>query len=88
MGHEVYVVVDKAARMPARCWGRYRRVAVVEVVDPDVRVPAIDARCRNVVRVVRVWERLNVGQTARCAFARAMVEAQELAAKLNAGGAA
>lgn len=26
-----YVVMDRATKMPASCWGRYRRVAVVEV---------------------------------------------------------
>lgn len=78
-----YIVVSKAARMPAGCWGRYRRVAVVEVRDPKAPVPAIDERGRNVVRIVETWERLNVGRTDKCAFERAMAEARAMADELN-----
>jgi len=84
-----YVVMDASAHMPRSCWGRYRRVAVVEV-DPDALpegalAPAmISERARGCVRVVETWERLNVGKTGRCAYARALAEAEALAAELNA----
>lgn len=85
-----FVVVSAAAAMPSSCWGRYRRVAVVEV-DP-ARLPdgaatprMISERARGVVRIVRTWERLNVGATDRCAFGRAMAEAETEADRLNSG---
>lgn len=79
-----FIVVSKCARMPASCWGRYKRVAVVEVIDPAIAVPAIDARRKNVVRIVRTWEKLNAGSTERCAYSRALAEARALATELNA----
>lgn len=68
--------------MPNSCWGRYRRVAVLEVETGTV--PAmISGRARGVVRVVQTWEKRHVGTTDRCAYERAVAEAQELAAELN-----
>ena len=78
------MLLDKAAKMPGTCWGKYRRVAVLEVVQGTI--PAmISKRARGVVRVVAKWEKLNVGTTHRCAFQRALDEAHILAAQLNSG---
>lgn len=44
----------------------------------------ISARVRGVVRIVKTWEKLHVGQIARCAYDRAVAEARELAARMNA----
>ena len=82
-----FIVKDSAAQMPAACWGRYRRVAVLEVEDrvkDDRDVKAISENARGVLRVVETWERLRDGSTERCAFMRALREAQEVAATLNA----
>lgn len=78
-----FVVVDSCARMPRSCWGRYRRVAVLECVAGYVPT-RIDARGRGVVRIVRRWERLFDGTTDRCAYATARREADALAEALNA----
>jgi len=73
--------------MPSSCWGVYRRVGVVEIdpaqVDPTRTRLSIDARRRGVVRVVETWERCNVGSTDRCAYRRALREAQQLADVLD-----
>ena len=63
-----YIVQTAAARMPASCWGRYRRAAVLEIdlsALPSGRTaPAmISTRARGVSRVVQTWERLHVGTT-------------------------
>ena len=79
-----FIVQDAAAFMPSSCWGVYRRVAVLEVDAPSKRVAMISTRARGCHRVVKTWERLNVGKTDRCAFNRAYAEAEKLAAELNA----
>jgi hypothetical protein len=82
-----YTVMTAAAKMPASCWGRYGRVAVVELDDTGTRPKMISPRARGIARIVRVWEGLNIGKTDRCAYARAFDEALELAAELNGGAA-
>jgi hypothetical protein len=77
-----YIVMHRAAKMPNTCMGQYRRVAVVEV-DGDSEPKMISERARGVVRIIKTWERLNVGTTDRCAFHRAMAEAREMAGRLN-----
>lgn len=82
-GGTEYVVRSAAARMPSSCWGTYRRVAVLEVVR-GYQPPRIDARCAGVVEITATWERRHVGGTSRCAYARALAEAEVMAARLNA----
>ena len=79
-----YIVMTASAKMPLTCKGRYGRVAVVEVEDPNVTPKMISERARNVRRVVETWERQYWGRTDRCAFYRAVGEAQQMADKLNA----
>lgn len=81
-----YVVKASRAKMPATCWGTYRRVAVLEV-ERGTKPRMISARARGVVRVVRTWERC-ADRGTNTAFARALREARELAAALNAEAAA
>lgn len=78
-----YIVKTAAACMPTTCWGTYRRVAVLEVEDRVEDVAMISERARGCVRVVETWERLNVGTTERCAYARALREAEALCDRLN-----
>jgi hypothetical protein len=84
-----FQVMSSTAPMPSSCRGQYRRVAVVEV-DTDAlhelgqtRPSKIDDWAQGMVRVAEMWERCSVGKTSRSAYARAMVEAEEMAAKLN-----
>jgi hypothetical protein len=79
-----YIVQSAAACMPSSCRGTYRRVAVLEVEDDVERAAMISPRARGVIRVVRTWERRNVGRTSRCAYAIALAEAEALAAELGA----
>jgi len=82
-----YLVQTASAKMPTSCrFGRYRRVAVLEVEAGVTEVAMISTRARGVVRVVATWERCSVGSTERCAYARALTEARALAARLGAGG--
>ena len=83
-----YIVVEKSAKMPTSCWGRYVRLGLL-VVDP-AEIPEggprmISDRARGVVRVVTTRERCHVGRTDRCAAARARAELEDLAGRLNAG---
>ena len=78
-----FIVKTAAASMPNSCWGKYGRVAVLEVVADGPPPKIISARARGVVRVVRTWERLFWGSSSRCAFERARRAAQELADELN-----
>jgi hypothetical protein len=86
----IEAIVMSASCSPARnCWGRYKRVAVV-VVDRDVlrelgrEVPQMISRhAKGVVRIVKLWENQNVGTTVNCAYQRALVEASDLADKIN-----
>jgi len=79
-----YIVQTAAACMPSSCWGRYGKVAVLEVDAGLERVAMISARSRGCRRVVALWDRRHVGGD-RSAFAVARRDAEELAARLNAG---
>jgi hypothetical protein len=83
------IVMSASCTPAANCWGRYKRVAVV-IVDRDVlrelgrEFPTmISKNAKGAVRIVRTWENQNVGATANCAYRRALIEAQELADKIN-----
>ncbi len=78
-----FIVQTAAANMPASCWGRYGKVAVLEVDAGLEFVHAITDRSRGCHQVVAVWDRLNIGSTDRCAFAIAEDEAYNYAAALN-----
>ena len=78
-----FIIKTSAAAMPESCWGRYRRVAVLEVEDGAPTPKMISTRARGVVRIVRVWEDRHVGKTSRCAYDRALAEAEEMVARLN-----
>ena len=79
-----FIVMSRSAHMPPGCWGEYRRVAVVETTLPAPFEPRmISERSTGVVRIVDTWEKLNVGTSDRCAYAKALAEAEALADKLN-----
>ena len=80
-----FVVMSSCAHMPNSCWGTYRRVALVEVV-AGAKPKMISDRARGVVRVVQTWERLSVGSTARCAYRRALAEAEQLHQQVDPEG--
>ena len=79
-----FIVMTARAKMPVRCFNSasYHRVAVLEVEVGAVPT-MISARERGVVRVVATWERLFKGKTKRCAFERALAEAEQMATELN-----
>lgn len=84
-----HIVQTASANMPSSCWGKYGRIAVLEIDETQLpqgkaRPSMISTHARGVVRVVRTWERLNIGITDRCAFERALKEAKALRDKLNA----
>lgn len=84
-----YIVMTAAAAMPSSCWGTYRRVAVVELdleacEKYNIKEPKmISEHARGIKRIIAVWEKCNVGKTARCAYQRALAEAQALADEWN-----
>ena len=80
----MYIVMTAAAKMPASVHAPYRRVAVVAVESPNTAPKMISDRARGAVAVVCTWERCNVGKGVRSAYARALHEANAMAAELNA----
>ena len=87
-----YIVMTSAAPMPRSCWGKYRRVALVELEPGFEGTPRmISPRARGVARIVHTWERLHAGGGERTAYARAMraatAWAEELADLARPGGA-
>lgn len=72
---EDLVIVSSQARMPGKCWGRYRHVGLMRV--PTGGMPRmISARCGE---IVDYWGRLHAGSGGpRTAFARALAAAGEI----------
>jgi hypothetical protein len=79
-----HFIVQTASAKCAAEFGRYRRVAVLEVDADRQCVSMISTHARGCIRVVETWERQNCGTTERCAYRRACTEAHDLAARLNA----
>ena len=79
-----FIVQTATAQMPSSCKGTYRRIGVLEVADGVERASMISPRAKDVIRVVDTWESLNVGITERCAYRRALKDAEAMAEKLNA----
>jgi hypothetical protein len=79
-----YIVMTASAKMPTTCWGRYGRVAVVRLEDGFEGTPKmISERARGVEEVVALWDRQHIGSTTRCAFSRALAEAEAMCEELN-----
>lgn len=82
-----FIVMEASAATPASWkWSGgpkgYRKLAVVET--DGTRPKMISERAKGVIRIVRIWDRLYEGKTERSEYARALAEAKELAAELNA----
>jgi ligand-binding sensor protein len=82
-----YIVQTASAKCAAE-FGRYRRVAVLEVDADRTHVSMISTHARGCRRIVETWERQHCGTTEHCAYTRACAEAHDLAARLNARKAA
>ena len=80
-----FIVMTASAKMPSSCWGRYGKVAVLEIEDPASPPKMISERARGVKRIVMLRDKLHIGKT-HGAFQAALGEANELAKKLNAQG--
>ena len=80
-----YHVVSASASMPNKCWGIYKRVAVIEVDHHERPAGYVPERIADAygITVCETWERLNVGKTEDCAYARALVDAQNTAQELR-----
>lgn len=77
-----FIVMTSSAKMPARCKGIYRRVAVVET-DGTAYPKIISERARGVVRIVTDYGPCYVGSTERCEYRKALKEARRFADHLN-----
>lgn len=84
MFFEKYIVKISAARMPAKCWGRYKNVAVIERASLSLPVRAIDIRHRSVADIRYYSGPHYAGTTDRCAAARATSLAMKIARRLQA----
>jgi hypothetical protein len=82
------IVMTACAKMPNSCWGRYRRVVVVDVEywrawHRKDHPKMISTHAKGVLRIVRDLGKHNEGKTAACAYERALVEAQKIADAYN-----
>ena len=81
-----YHVIASAARMPASCWGRYGRVAIVRVDHHERPLGYVPERIVNLrgVRVVSDEDRLSrSSENSGAAFARALGSAHEAAENMR-----
>jgi hypothetical protein len=82
----MWIVMTASAQMPARCKGRYRKIALVQLSQHytahGLRPHAISHHARGVLRIVQLGSH-HVGLTDRCAYARALARAEEMCADLN-----
>lgn len=78
----MYFLLDKSEKMPASCWGKYRRIAIVRMPDNAHEPPRIDERIKG-LEIVDQWRSLNVGKTDRCAYRVALREAETKLAELE-----
>jgi hypothetical protein len=78
-----YMIKVAAANMGASCKGTYARVAVLEV-EAGAEPEMISERAKGVVRIVRTWEKRNVGNgSGKCAYSKALTEARAFAKALK-----
>lgn len=79
-----FIVQSASAKMPSSCKGKYRRIGILLVDDLHTNgVKMISSRAKGVIKVIATWEKLNCGTTSRCAFSRAMDEAESMCDDLN-----
>jgi hypothetical protein len=79
-----FIVRMSQEHMPNKCWGRYIRVAVMEM-ENDAKFPEmISAHARGCIRIVAEWRKCNQGTSARCAASKAIAAAEAMAGKLTA----
>lgn len=85
-----FVVMESAAQVRGkmRDFGRYRRIAVVELTlsyaETHRRPLMISSRARGVARIVKEWSPMHQGKTERSEYYVALKAATELAGELNA----
>ena len=76
-----FIVITASAPKVGK-FGNYRRVAVVET-DGTTTPKMISERAKGVVKIVKLWDRVNYGGP-KSAYAVALAEAEAMAAELNA----
>jgi hypothetical protein len=78
-----FIVMTAAACMPGSCWGRYGKIAVVELEPGTIERPKmISAHARGIVKVVALWDRCHWGGRYSAAGV-AQAAAQDLCDDLN-----
>ena len=69
-----FIVMERTASMPRSCWGTYRRIVVVEVLQGNVP-KMISPRARGMVRIIRTWDRCSLTRRRGYATAEAAAKA-------------
>jgi hypothetical protein len=83
----MWIVMTASAHMPSSCMGRYRKIALVELMcswdfNAGTLPQMIDERSKKIHRVVQMGNH-NVGKTAKCAYHRTLAEAERRVQELN-----
>jgi hypothetical protein len=86
----MWIVMTAAAHMPSSCWGRYRKIALVELMgswdfNAGTLPQTIDVRSKKIRRVVQMGSH-SVGSTPRAAYQRTLAEAERRVQQLNNEG--
>jgi len=85
-GH--YIVQTSSANVTSRrhsmSFGEYRNVAILHVDSDRESVSMISEHARGCRKVKYHWGKCYVGKTDRCAYQRALAEAEEICERLNA----
>lgn len=76
-----YHVISSSCKMPAKCWGRYSHVAIIETAK-DVAPPCIIRDTKEVTVLYDSGPQFH-GETDRCAFEKAYVLAEKKAERYN-----
>ena len=79
-----YMILIRSAKMPSSCWGKYGKVAVVEIEEGFDKEPKmISERARGVKRIVELWDRVHIGKGVRDEMSQVLKEAKELKGELE-----
>jgi len=80
-----YIVMERSAKMPSSCWGRYGKLAVVETSFTEGEPSMISLHAKGMVRIVNLRDKLHKGRGGdRTAYAIAKRELEAEAMRLNA----
>lgn len=71
----MFIIMNASTKIPGHRSSSYRRIGIVKIIAGE-RPKTMNLRDRKVLAIPYTWERLHYGTTDKCAYARAMKEAE------------